>query len=205
MKRTPPAELERALGAYRALFRRYEATLDLMSAAGAMALDRWIDEARRHASVIGGLSPAPARLLDVGSGAGLPGVVIAAELPELAVELTERRRRRVAFLQRVAAGPGLAGATVRHGDVAALEGPPVQVVTAGAVGPWAEMYRATGHRHDTWVTFVGRKGPNAADDIEALAAASGAPVERLHEEALEARGRLLAVRCRGGLACPSSR
>src|ERR1700759_3174622 len=48
------------------------------------------------------------RLVDVGSGAGLPGLVLAILLPEVAVTLLEPMLRRVTFLEEAAAavGPG---------------------------------------------------------------------------------------------------
>ncbi|HEX9669105.1 MAG TPA: RsmG family class I SAM-dependent methyltransferase [Thermoanaerobaculia bacterium] len=48
------------------------------------------------------LPEGPADLLDVGSGAGFPGLVLAAARPDLAVTLVEARERRWAFLQSAA-------------------------------------------------------------------------------------------------------
>jgi 16S rRNA (guanine527-N7)-methyltransferase len=45
--------------------------------------------------------PSGGCLVDVGSGAGLPGIVIAALRPDLRVTLVEPRRKRVAFLEHV--------------------------------------------------------------------------------------------------------
>ncbi len=46
-------------------------------------------------------SPAKASLLDVGSGAGFPGLVLAIALPDLAVTLLEPRQKRTTFLRHV--------------------------------------------------------------------------------------------------------
>ena len=48
------------------------------------------------------LPPGPAQLLDLGSGAGFPGIVLAAVRPDLAVTLVEPRHRKWAFLRAVA-------------------------------------------------------------------------------------------------------
>src|SRR5689334_11360419 len=55
----------------------------------------------RHLSncaVITDLLPAGARIVDVGSGAGLPGLAIAIRRPDLQVDLVEPLQRRVDFL-----------------------------------------------------------------------------------------------------------
>jgi 16S rRNA (guanine527-N7)-methyltransferase len=58
------------------------------------------------------LLPAGARIVDVGSGSGLPGVVLAIRRPDLRVDLVEPMSRRAEFLQGTLAGLGL-DATVR--------------------------------------------------------------------------------------------
>jgi 16S rRNA (guanine527-N7)-methyltransferase len=50
---------------------------------------------------------APARLVDVGSGAGFPGLVLAAARPDWEVTLVEARERKWAFLQAAARHAGL--------------------------------------------------------------------------------------------------
>ena len=54
------------------------------------------------------LPPGPGTLLDVGSGAGFPGLVIAAARPDLAVTLLEPRERRWVFLMAACRSAGLA-------------------------------------------------------------------------------------------------
>lgn len=46
------------------------------------------------------LGPGPAQLLDLGSGAGLPGLVIATELPAVTMILLEANERRAGFLEQ---------------------------------------------------------------------------------------------------------
>lgn len=54
--------------------------------------------------------------LDVGSGAGFPGIALAAWYPEARVTLVERRQKRAAFLEVVLGEAGLKNATVHCGD-----------------------------------------------------------------------------------------
>ncbi|WP_417913941.1 16S rRNA (guanine(527)-N(7))-methyltransferase RsmG [Candidatus Electronema sp. JM] len=53
-------------------------------------------------------------LLDVGSGAGFPGLVLAAAMPELRVTLLEPRQKRTAFLRHVVRTLGLSNVQVRE-------------------------------------------------------------------------------------------
>jgi len=61
---------------------------------------------------VGAIQPGDVDAYDLGSGGGLPGVVIAAAVPELKVGLVESRRRRLAFLELVIERLGLPNASV---------------------------------------------------------------------------------------------
>ena len=76
--------------------------------------------------------PAPGALLDVGSGNGSPGLVLAALRPDLRVTLLEPRVRRWAFLREAARAMGVAADALRlrHDEYA---GPPAQTVTVRAL------------------------------------------------------------------------
>jgi 16S rRNA (guanine527-N7)-methyltransferase len=78
------------------------------------------------------------RIADLGSGAGLPGLVLAASLPEARVELIESVSRKCSFLRRAIERLGLANAEVvcaRAESWAAAEGREAyDAVTARAIG-----------------------------------------------------------------------
>ncbi|MGY1622423.1 16S rRNA (guanine(527)-N(7))-methyltransferase RsmG [Geodermatophilus sp. SYSU D00965] len=80
--------------------------------------------------------PAEARVVDVGSGAGLPGVPLALARPDVRLTLVEPMARRVEFLEEVVAELGVPWRVVRgraeERSVRAAVGP-VDVVTARAV------------------------------------------------------------------------
>lgn len=61
------------------------------------------------------------RIVDVGSGAGLPGIPLAVTLPESTFWLVESRRRRASFLRQVARSIGLPNVEVVHARVEAWE------------------------------------------------------------------------------------
>ena len=80
------------------------------------------------------LVPPGAALLDIGSGAGFPGIPIAALRPDAKVTLLEPRRRRADFLREAAAAVPLENVTVIEGRPAALAGRSYDGATSRAVG-----------------------------------------------------------------------
>lgn len=81
------------------------------------------------------------RILDVGSGAGLPGIVIAIACPELEVTVVDRSARKHRFLQRVVATLKLANVVTKCHDVVeqSIEGE-FEIITSRAVAPVAQMW-----------------------------------------------------------------
>jgi 16S rRNA (guanine527-N7)-methyltransferase len=89
-----------------------------------------------NCAVVADLVPCPATLLDIGSGAGLPGIVLAMLLPDVRVTLLEPMARRVEFLEECRTGLGLSNVTVRRGRAEEVRGQVcADVVTARAVAP----------------------------------------------------------------------
>ena len=75
-----------------------------------------------NCGVIAGLVPGDAEVVDIGSGAGLPGVVIAMLRPELRMTLLEPLLRRTVFLSECVADLGLANVTVCRGRAEDMAG-----------------------------------------------------------------------------------
>jgi 16S rRNA (guanine527-N7)-methyltransferase len=72
------------------------------------------------AGAVDGLA-AEGRWADLGSGAGFPGIALAARHPKARVLLVESRHKRVVFLRNVLQAAGLQNAQVFHGRVEDLE------------------------------------------------------------------------------------
>jgi 16S rRNA (guanine527-N7)-methyltransferase len=93
-----------------------------------------------NCAAVAELVPRPATLVDLGSGAGLPGVVLALLLPDVEVTLLERMERRAAFLQDCVRLLGLPNATVCCARAEDLAGRLLaDVVTARAVAPMERL------------------------------------------------------------------
>ena len=69
------------------------------------------------------LPEGPSEVVDLGSGAGLPGIPVAIARPEVHVILTESRRQRIAFLELAAIDLGLANVSVHGGRAESAPAP----------------------------------------------------------------------------------
>lgn len=101
---------------------------------------RPVEEAVAHArQFVAALEPVHGRVIDLGSGGGLPGLVIAVDRPDLEVILVDRREKRTDLLERAVARLGLGDrVTVRCEDATRLRGSipdGAQAVTARGFGP----------------------------------------------------------------------
>jgi 16S rRNA (guanine527-N7)-methyltransferase len=93
-----------------------------------------------NCAAIAELIPPASSVIDLGSGAGLPGVVIAMLRPEAKVVLLEPMARRVAFLEECVRVLGLANTSVCRGRAEDLAGQvAADVVTARAVAPMERL------------------------------------------------------------------
>ena len=124
------------------------------------------DHARTFADAIGDL-PDGARLIDLGSGGGLPGLVLAEVYPGVSVVLLDRRQKRTDFLERAVRRLRLTNTVVRCGDVrdviAEVErgaASPFDVVTARGFGPPEVTVRAARALLGTTGTIVVSEPPS---------------------------------------------
>ncbi|MEO0324750.1 MAG: RsmG family class I SAM-dependent methyltransferase [Myxococcota bacterium] len=104
--KAPDEALRRRLDAFEALIRRWRTKTDLVAGEGRALQEVLFLDAYVLARTT--LVPERSRLLDVGAGAGAPGIPLAVLRPDLEITLLEPRRRRVAFLRTAVGSLGLA-------------------------------------------------------------------------------------------------
>ncbi len=124
------------------------------------------------------LLPQGASLFDIGSGAGLPGIVIALARPDLKVTLIEPLERRVEFLKEATVGLEIEVIRGRAQDVKKS----ADFVTARAVAPLEKLKKISWHMVKTGGALLAMKGESAAAEME------GVKNAKLHEIELEGIG-----------------
>ena len=131
----------------------------------------------------------PARLLDVGSGGGLPGVVIAICCAEIAVTCVDAVAKKAAFVQQAAGALSLDNLAGRHARVETLH-EPFDIIASRAFASLADFIswsRGALAEQGVWLAM---KGKRPDDEIAALPAGA----EVFHVEPLQVPG-LDAERC----------
>ncbi len=113
--------------------------------------------------------PSGVRVVDVGSGAGLPGLVLAVARPDLEVTLVEPLLRRTTFLDEVVAELAMDNVAVRrsraedlHGDVS------FDVVTSRAVAPLGRLLEWCMPLVGAGGQVLALKGASASAEVHAV-------------------------------------
>jgi 16S rRNA (guanine527-N7)-methyltransferase len=144
-----------------------------------------------NCALVTDLIPPGSTVCDVGSGAGLPGIVIAIRRPDLVVTLVEPLLRRTTFLEEVVSALDLTTVEVVRARAAALHGQRTfDIVTSRAVAPmdrlaeWSlPLVRAGG-------AFLAMKGSSVQAELESAAQAISAGRGKL-DRVIELGGDLL--------------
>lgn len=172
------------LDRYLALLLRYALPRGMISTADAAQVrERHLADSLR---ALPALTPSE-RAVDMGSGAGLPGVPLAIAVPDLHVVLAESRRTRIAFLELVIDELGLQNASVHAGRVEDLPRA-FDVALARGFGDAGDSWRAAREV----LTRAGRLFYWAGASFDAARVApENAQVEVLEQPGLESQGPLV--------------
>lgn len=139
----------------------------------------------------------PVHVLDVGSGGGLPGVVLAICLPDVRVTCVDTVNKKAAFIQQVAVALRLPNLKGLHARVETVQGG-FDVVTSRAFASLVDFTAWSRKALQPGAVWMAMKGKHPTEELAALAARSasqaGAGVDVFHVEPLHVPG-LDAERC----------
>ncbi|WP_168582843.1 16S rRNA (guanine(527)-N(7))-methyltransferase RsmG [Gephyromycinifex aptenodytis] len=172
----PPAVAERIYGSALPMAQSYAAHLADTGVTHGLIGPREVERLwERHilnCAVVSELIPQSAHLVDVGSGAGLPGLAVAIARPDLQIDLVEPMARRVAWLEEVITDLGLSHVQVHRGraEEVAVVG---DVVTARAVSRLATLSGWMAPLVRPGGLMLALKGASAQEELERDRGAAG--------------------------------
>ncbi|RNM12587.1 16S rRNA (guanine(527)-N(7))-methyltransferase RsmG [Nocardioides pocheonensis] len=135
-----------------------------------------------NCALVTDLVPESASVCDIGSGAGLPGIVMAIRRPDLSVTLVEPLLRRTTFLDEAVARLGLGNVEVVRARAEAVHGTRTfDVVTSRAVAPMVRLSEWSLPLVRTGGLFLAMKGSSVQAELDAAMSAIRSGGARLDE------------------------
>jgi 16S rRNA (guanine527-N7)-methyltransferase len=134
------------------------------------------------------------RLLDVGSGAGLPGIPLALARPAMRVTLIDASHKKCAFMQQAVIELGLSNVEVHHVRAETLKpDAPYQQIVSRAFSDLTEFVRLTRHLLAPGGTWLAMKGLYPNEELAQLKGARLKADHRLNVPHLEADRHLIVL------------
>jgi 16S rRNA (guanine527-N7)-methyltransferase len=106
--------------------------------------------------------------LDLGTGAGFPGLVIAALRPEARVVMVESRPLRTAWLEQMRIAMGLANAEILSQRLELVETAPFRAISARAFAPLDRLLRLSARFSTADTLWLLPKGRSAQQELQDL-------------------------------------
>jgi 16S rRNA (guanine527-N7)-methyltransferase len=145
------------LAAYLSELDRWRRTINLTGALSAEALASHVLESLAGAHLV----PHGSRVVDLGSGGGLPALPLAIARPDVAVTMVEPRAKRVAFLKHVVRQLRLERARVLQARVERLKTPEWDVATIRALASLGDLIGAAPFLQPSGLVLVWTTEPEA--------------------------------------------
>lgn len=169
----PPPDVAAAFGTHLPAACRY---VDLLLGDGVQRgligpreADRIWERHLVNSAAVASLLPGGVSVVDIGSGAGLPGIPLAILRPDLEMELLEPMRRRIDFLAECVAALSLAHVTVRRGRAPeSLAARPGGFAVVRAVAPLVGLISAARPLLDGGGTLLAIKGRAAHSEMDTV-------------------------------------
>lgn len=152
----------------------------------------WARHIVDSAQLLGHVPETAGLWLDIGSGAGFPGLVIAC-VTERPILLVEPRPLRVAHLQRCIDHLNLTHCTVASAGIGNVHRSDVSVISARAYAPLSRIFATASHIADLSTTWVLPKGRNADLELE-TARTEWQGVFHVKHSVTDAEGRIIVAK-----------
>ncbi|HIP19844.1 MAG TPA: 16S rRNA (guanine(527)-N(7))-methyltransferase RsmG [Sulfurimonas sp.] len=110
--------------------------------------------------------PKVSTLMDIGTGAGFPGMILAFGLPDTHVTLVEPLSKRASFLQFIKADLELSNVTVVKKRVELMEPKVFEMITSRAVTETKMLLNLSQNFRDTDTKFLFYKGEKVFDEVK---------------------------------------
>jgi 16S rRNA (guanine527-N7)-methyltransferase len=128
----------------------------------------WVRHFADSLQLLRGVPRETSSWLDLGTGAGFPGVAIAIARPDIAVSCVESRALRTDYLSRAVAGLGLQNCTIVHSRLQDVETAKFGVISARAFAPLPKLLDLSTRFSTQDTEWRLPKGRSAAQELNEL-------------------------------------
>jgi 16S rRNA (guanine527-N7)-methyltransferase len=133
----------------------------------------WLRHLADSAQLLGHVPRETSPWLDLGTGAGFPGLVVAAMRPDMECALVESRKKRVEWLERAAADLGLSRCRVEGKRLEHVESFEAAVISARAFAPLTKLLELSARFSTRGTLWLLPKGRSAVQELSSLSARTG--------------------------------
>ncbi|MDQ7068902.1 MAG: 16S rRNA (guanine(527)-N(7))-methyltransferase RsmG [Sulfurimonas sp.] len=159
---TLPDDFFRNVQKYKEHLHKWNKIHNLTGAKDNNTLDEFIYDAIYPLSFL----PKVSSFMDIGTGAGFPGMILAFGLPDTEVTLVEPLVKRASFLQFIKADLGLKNVTVVKKRVEQMEPKVFELITSRAVTQTKMLLKLSENFYDKNTKFLFYKGEKVFDEVE---------------------------------------
>ena len=157
-------ETQEKLAIYVQLLCKWQKRINLVSSSTLPQI--WQRHILDSAQLVPFLPKAAKTVMDIGAGAGLPGLVLAI-LTDHQLHLVESDSKKVAFMRTAIAETGV-DAVIHHGRIEELACLHMDVITARALAPLDKLFQLTKAQHHSGLDYLFLKGKGVKQELTAL-------------------------------------
>jgi len=161
-------ETEEKLEIYASLLEKWQQRINLISSKTLPCV--WQRHILDCAQLIFHLPVKSGRVMDIGSGAGLPGLILAI-LTECEVHLVESDTKKVAFMRTALAKVDV-NAIIHHARIEKLPFLNIDIITARALAPLSKIIQLTQVQDHPGLSYLFLKGKGANEELTELLTSS---------------------------------